>query len=61
MKHIRFPTPYFLPVESLINLCRKVAAEDIGSIQYQRGVDGVMRIVSVKVKAPNGEEPDPSM
>lgn len=40
---------YFLPVESLIALCRNVAAEDIGSVQYQRGSDGIMRIVSVKV------------
>jgi hypothetical protein len=39
---------YFLPVQSLIDLCRKVAAEDIDSIQYQRGQDGMMRTVSVK-------------
>lgn len=40
---------YFLPVESLVALCRNVAAEDIGFVQYQRGSDGIMRIVSVKV------------
>ena len=39
---------YFLPVASLIDLCRQVAVEDIGSIEYRRGPDGVMRIVSVK-------------
>lgn len=39
---------YFLPVESLITLCRNVAAEDIGYVQYQRGSDGIMRILSVK-------------
>ncbi len=40
---------YFVPVGSVIDLCRKVASEDIGEVQYQRGTDGVMRIVSVKV------------
>ncbi|UZX02480.1 hypothetical protein F8G81_07510 [Arthrobacter sp. CDRTa11] len=52
---------YFLPVESLIDLCRKVAAEDIGSVQYQRGTDGIMRIVSVKVMEDDWQEPDPGM
>lgn len=49
---------YFLSVQSLIDLCRKVAAEDVGSIQYQRGKDGVMRIVSVKAMEDGWENRD---
>lgn len=40
---------YFISVTSLIDLCRRVASEDVGSIEWRRDSDGVMHVVSVKV------------
>jgi hypothetical protein len=40
---------YFIPVVTVIDLCRRVASEETGSIEWRRDSDGVMHVVSVKV------------
>lgn len=49
---------YFIPVISLIDLCRRVASEETGSITWRRGGDGSMHVVSIE-KLP--DEPIPML